>query len=534
MAAATPGEGVKSQATTPRAPAGRGLGGRPGAAALMLAWLAACGPPTVDARAVWIASERDKGGARTLTIYDAGRLVERELLPADPGPKTDALPLVVELDPRGQGALVRAADGGWQHGLGDSQGILRAGYVDLVGERTLPLALPAGLAPDAAGFAPAGGALWWTAGCPAALQLVPLSPQVATPSAGDPAAVVPLAWPLPTGCAEVWGAVGAADAPVVFVVQGVPEDGFLRPGPNGHVLSLMYPKPADGYAAAPALTELAAARLPDVPLARLQRVRCAGPGPSCGLGAADPDGRALSLGGADGACRVWRWAVGEPEAACAVAAGGPEWTDASHLIAAISPRHYVFRDGLVIRRYDHTTGEHDGRPLIGDTGELFTRVSADGRALLFITTRGAALRVDEARLELLSAEQSPCVGGQPPVASPNARFVAWTCVSDTQDVGGVAAGEIVRVSSAGMERFQGVPMWALAIDDDGDLLLHSRDDQDFSLELLLPPAAPRNLYVLSADGELARIDALEPDPELMRGAGTAVFRWIAAQSIGSP
>ncbi|WP_434427689.1 hypothetical protein [Nannocystis pusilla] len=237
------------------------------------------------------------------------------------------------------------------------------------------------------------------------------------------------------------------------------------------------------------------------------------------------------MGGADGSCRVWRWAVGEPEFACAVAADAPEWTDPSRLIAAISPRHYVFRDGLVVRRYDHTSGEHDGRPLIGDTSELFTRASADGRALLFVTTRGAALRVDEARLELLSAEQSPCVGGQPPVASPNARFAAWTCVSDTQDVGGLTAGEIVRVSSAGMERFQGVPMWALAIDDDGDLLLHSRDDQDFSLELLLPPAAPRNLYVLTADGELARVDALEPDPELMRGTGPAVFRWIAAQAL---
>jgi hypothetical protein len=227
---------------------------------------------------------------------------------------------------------------------------------------------------------------------------------------------------------------------------------------------------------------------------------------------------------------VWRWAAGEPAAVCAVPGDAPAWADPSRLIAAVSPRHYVFRDGLAIRRYDHTTGEHDGRPLIGDTGELFTRVSADGRALLFVTVRGAALRVDADRLELLSAEQSPCVGGQPPVASPNARFVAWTCASDTQDVGGVTAGEIVRVSSAGMERFQGVPMWALAIDDDGDLLLHSRDDQGFSVELLLPPS-PRNLYALSVTGELARIDALEPDPELMRGAGTGVYRWIAAQAL---
>ncbi|MBZ5710388.1 hypothetical protein K7C98_14095 [Nannocystis pusilla] len=527
---------MKSQAATPYARPDEDLRGGPqswraraGGTALILALLVACGPPTVDARAVWIASQRDKGGARTLTIYDAGRLVERELLPADPGPEAEVLPLVVELDPRGQGALVRAADGGWQHELGDSFGSLRAGYVDLAGERTLPLALPAGLAPDAAGFAPAGGALWWTAGCPAALELVPLSPRVATPSASDTGAVVPLAWPLPVGCAEVWGAVGAADAPVVFAVQGVPENGVLRPGPGGHVLALRYPRPAHGYDAVPALTALGEARLPDAPLLRLPRARCAGPGPSCGLAVVDPDGRTLSLAGA-GACDVWRWVAGEPAFACAVPAGAA-WHNADRLIAAISPRHYVFREGLVIRRYDLATGEHVGRPLIGDTSELFTRTSVDGRAVLFATTRGAALRVDEAGLELLSAEQAPCAGAQPPVASPNARYLAWTCVTDGgADVGGLVAGEIVRVSSAGMERFQGVPMWALAIDDDGDLLLHSRDDQEFSLELLLPPTAPRNLYVLSADGELARVDALEPDPELMRGMGPSVYRWIAAQA----
>lgn len=525
---------MKSQAVTPCARLDDGVRGWPRGSharpSLALALLLACGPPTVDARAVWIASQRDKGGARTLTIYDAGRLVTRELLPADPGPDADTLPLVVELDPRGQGALVRAGDGGWQHDLGDSFGTLRAGYVDLAGERTLPLALPAGLAPDAAGFAPAGGALWWTAGCPAALELVPLSPRVATPG-GESGAVVPLAWPLPAGCAEVWGAVGAADAPIVYVVQGVPENGSLRPGSEGHVLAIRYPRPAGGYDDAPALTELGAARLPAGTLARLPRARCAGPGPSCGLGVVDPDGRAFSLASVGPTCRVWRWTAGEEAAECAVRPGGPAWLDPERLIAAISARHYVFRDGLVVRRYDLTTGEHVGRPLIGDAGELFTRASVDGRAVLFATIRGAALRVDEAGLELLSAEQAPCNGSQPPVASPNARFLAWTCVSDGgADVGGLVAGEIVRVSSAGMERFQGVPMWALAIDDDGDLLLHSRDDQAFSLELLLPPAAPRNLYVLSADGELARIDALEPDPELMRGMGAAVYRWIAAQA----
>lgn len=535
MAAATPREGVKSQARASTWP-GDGVLSRALALGLLAAAFAgACGPPTVDARAVWIASQRGSGGARTLSIYDAGLLTARQLSPADPGPAAGAQPLIVELDPRGQGALVRAADSGWQHELGDSTGTLRAGFIDIAGERTLPLALPAGQAPTAATFATAGGALWWFDGCPAALKLVPLSPQVALETAGEPGApaVVPLTWPLPGGCAETWGAVSAADAPVLFVLDGLPAAGSLWPGPNGHVLAIRYPAPTRGRDDAPALAVLRGARLPAGPFERLPRAACTTPHPSCGLGVVDPDGHAISFAGAvDGPCRVWRWSLTDPAPVCAIPATAPAWAEPTRLIAAITPTRYVFRDGLVIRRYDWVTGEHDGRPLLGDTSELFTRVSADGRALVFLTVRGAVLRVDDLGLELLSAEQAPCPAFQAPVLSPAARFVAWTCTSLPEEGDqGLVAGEVVRVSAAGMERFTGVPMWALAIDDDGDLLLHSRDDPSISPELSLPAIAPRNLYVLSGDGELARIDALEPDPELMRGASETVHRWIAAQPL---
>jgi hypothetical protein len=299
----------------------------------------------------------------------------------------------------------------------------------------------------------------------------------------------------------------------------------------------MYPKPDDGHDDAPELTALGAARLPPAPLARLPRARCAGPGPSCGLAVVDPDGRGVHVGGGDGGtCRLWRWAPGEEaaeEAAeCAVPIYVPPWADPANLVAALAPNLYVYRDGMVIRRYDRVADAHDGRPLVGDPSELYTRASADGRALLFLTVRGAAMRVDASGFELLSVEQRPCALFQPPVVAPDARWAAWTCSQvDGEGENTLTAGEIVRVSSAGMERFQGVPMWALAIDDDGDLLLHSRDDLEVSIESQLPVEAPRNLYVLSADGQLARVDALEPDPELMRGLGSGVYRWIAAQAF---
>lgn len=525
VTAATQAAGAKSQA--PRTARAR-------AAHVVAAGLvaAACGPPHVDARAVWLASQRGPGGERTLSIYDAGQRTARALHPSDPDPGADDLPLVVELDPRGQGALVRAADGGWQHELGDSTGTLRAGYIDLAGERALPLALPAGREPDAVAFAAAGGALWWTEGCPASLRLVPLSPRVAAVPTGDPRAVAPLTWPLGGGCGEGWGAVSAADAPILFAVESVPEDGSLRPGSAGHVLALRYPDPYAGYVDAPALDPLRGGLLPEGDHGRLDRARCAAPGPSCGLGVVDPDGEALTFAGEHAVCRLWRWSRLDGKTVCALPTDAPGALQPWTLVAAISPRHYVFRDGLVVRRYDWITGELASRPLVGDSSELFTLPATDGRALVFATIRGMALRVDDARLGLIGVEQRPCPGFQAPVASPSGRFVAWTCTVDGADGDdGLGAGEVVRVSAAGTERFPGVPMWALAIDDDGDVLLHSRGDQDFSFELLLPPDPPRNLYVLTGDGELARVDPLEPDPELLRGVGRGVFRWIAAQAL---
>lgn len=505
-----------------------------GACGLLLAAWLGCGPPTVAARAVWIAAARGPGGERTLSIYDAGAASERVLRPAAAEAEGDGLPLIVELDPRGQGALVRAGGGGWQHELGDSSGILRAGYLDLEGGRTLPLALPAGRAPDAFAFAAGGGALWWTDGCPAELRVVPLSPRVAPPRAAD-GAVAPLAWPLGGGCAERWGALGAGDAPVLFAVESVPEDGALRPGTKGHVLAIRYPLPDSGADEAPALALVRAGELPATDLVRLSRARCAAPGPSCGLGVVDPEGEALAVAALSGACRIWRWSALDGSTVCAVPASAPAALQPWTLVAAISPRRFVFRDGLVVHLHDWVSGALESRPLLGDTSELFTSVVDGGRAVVFVSIRGVMLRASEEGLDLLSVEQRACPGFQAPVVAPAGRFAAFTCVQDGLDGDdGLVAGDVVRVSAGGMERFQGVPMWALAIDDAGDLLLHSRGTQDFSFELLLPPDPPRNLYVLSGDGELAHVETLEPDPELLRGAAPGVYRWISAQPLGGP
>jgi hypothetical protein len=62
---------------------------------------------------------------------------------------------------------------------------------------------------------------------------------------------------------------------------------------------------------------------------------------------------------------------------------------------------------------------------------------------------------------------------------------------------------VVRISGLGMETFDGISMRALAIDDGGNALMYSFSAPDNE-------HAPRGLFVLAGDGNLARVDTLEP------------------------
>ncbi len=502
--------------------------------------LAGCNPPAVEARAVWIGATRTQDGARTLHSYAAGTITTSRLGASSVDPAADDLPLVVELDPRGRGALVRAIDDGWLHELGGNGG-LRVGYVDLSSMRALPLWVPDAIA--SASFTATGDALTWIEGCPQVLAVMPLTPglPLTREQHGEASTLAPLRRALGPamgagqpalracgGSAEVVVA-SAADAPVIFLLDARRDGDDFRVDEQAAIAALRYPAGADE---AMDLESLAQGRLPagQIPL-RLPALGCASS--SCGAVAVDPAGEAVSVAVYGGDCRLLRFEVASGETACAVAADAPEALQSERLVAAISGDHYVFREGLTVHRYDWRSGELSTRPLPGELDEVFTRVTPDGRAVVVATYSGTALRVDATTIDLLSVEQQPCDNPQPPVMSPSGRQLAWTCTLDAGDVPSFLddtpnVGDVLRVSTTGMERYQGVPMWALAIDDDGDLLLHSRRNRSFNYELQLPPGAPRNLYVLAADGELARIDGLEPEPELMRGLGPGSYRWIAA------
>ena len=506
--------------------------------------LAGCNPPSVAARAVWIGRGRGEDGGRTLHSYAGGTITTSDLRPTAADPTADALPLMVELDPRGRGALVRAVDNGWLHELGGDAG-LRAGYVDLDSARVLSLWLPSAI--DSADFTAAGDALVWFEGCPQVLAVLPLTRglKLTREQHGETSTLAPLrravgrdggapGKPALAACGDAseHAVAAAGDAPVVYVVGARRDGDDLRVEEAAAIEVLRYPAAADQ---AMDLELRVQGRLPDghTPL-RMPSLRC--PGGACGVVAVDPGGEAVSVAAYGGGCRLLRFEAASGETHCAVPEDAPAALQTESLIAAVSGDHYVFRDGLTVHRYAWRGRELLSRPLPGELNEVFVRVTVDGRAVVVGTSSGVALRVDSEAIELLNVERQPCTNAQPPVMSPSGRHLAWTCTPDMSTEPSLfdntpSIGDVVRVSTLGLERYQGVPMWVLAIDDDGDLLLHSRRNQAFNYEISLPPVAPRNLYVLAADGELARIDGLEPEPELMLGLSPGTYRWMAAHAL---
>ena len=153
-----------------------------------------------------------------------------------------------------------------------------------------------------------------------------------------------------------------------------------------------------------------------------------------------------------------------------------------------------------------------------------------------MSIRGPLLRITPERLELVNIESTACGTPNSLVIAPSGRWAAWTCTSLESAGGGVGAdvfepaaqviSTVIRAGVGGLERYDGVAMWAVAIDDEGELLLYSRGDAALNSELWQPAGAPRNLYVLGSDRELARVSSLEPDPELTRSL-RGDFRWMA-------
>jgi hypothetical protein len=195
-----------------------------------------------------------------------------------------------------------------------------------------------------------------------------------------------------------------------------------------------------------------------------------------------------------------------------------------HLVAALAPDLVVLDDDRHLHLTDLHTGAWVSTPKLGtNPPDMFP---ADrGRAMIFVANNGAVSRADSTGIRIVSAEHTPCSQptGDDTVVSPSGNWVVQTCLDDVGVIGDFTPvsefGSIVRISASGIERFDGIPMRTLAVDDDGNALLYSYDRDDNDRE-------PRGLFVLDASGEVVRVDDLEPTPRPLVGG------YISAQPGG--
>lgn len=527
--------GVKSRRQTRRV-IGRGTRlALAGAGAVAVA-LSACVDTDADARAIWLERGQGVDGARTLRVYDSGLLRARTVRFASGGEL--AASLVLAVDPRGRGAALRSPS----PTLGEATPALLTSYIDLEGGRTLSVRVPG----DASlGFTGRGDALWWTNPCAPEVSILPLASSFE--HALEEGEVQPLrlasasAEGASEGCSERVGVLSAADAPIVFTVPLVAAASAPLLDASGVVGAYGLPDLEGERAAIEELGRGAAAPPGLGAPAWATVLRCDGPPAHCRLGLVDPDGEGLSVPLDDPECALTRWSWraegggGEPSPArCVIEKSVLGDIFVMTPLAAISPEHYVLEapdgDSLVLLNWRR--GERVVAPLQPASLSYRFKPTQDGRVVVGVAPSGPMLRVGVEDVEYLNVEDEDCANAQDPVIAPSGRWAAWACVSYLFTFNGaIATGTVVRVSGDGMERFDGVPMHVSAIDDDGTILMWSRPADGYVDEEGQPVITPRNLYTLTPERVLQRVDSLEPEPALTLDIDGQTPRWFAARAL---
>lgn len=441
----------------------------------------------MSARAVWLDATSSSDDPR-IHVYDRGG---RRELPLALGPEQTITSM--QLGPRASGVLVRVGD-------------RRAAWIDLRDGRRLPLLLPPAELVGSATveLSEDGGALLWReldlATQEGRVLVLPLAPGL--PLARDEqAGMVPLAY---EGQAR-W-LVSARAAPVVLIA-----------GQDQRLALVGWP---DAAGEAMQLRELAV----DVREDRTQDDRepssCNYASASAGDGCVthvglDPAGELAIVADAKGTSwqRFDRRAPERAELVLPAELAAVLEVDAAGLglVQVLDRDHAVWLSSGVLHWWDLARDEVRSLPVLGEAPFHVLAVD-EGRALLFAATNGPVLRADLDGLRPLSLVTTPCLAAGGPVASPRGGWIAWTCYDALTELA-ASQGVVVRVSALGLERFVGVPMTPLAIDDEGQLLLHSvQSVADDTLDGVDAQDSPRSLFVLSREGVLSRVDELEPQP----------------------
>jgi hypothetical protein len=520
---------------------------RPAALAAALLLASACAQPSVDALAVWLESDTPR-----LQLYDGGERREVEVIPLVEDSDTSKVQVVVA--PGGAGVLIAPPNdkmvwtdvrngghvvldyGVWGE-LDDELQVFESGAaivrraVDDTGVVILPLLDPVDAPlwlerpPE---LLPGAGFRLRSAGAAPIFYLTELAqPDLTTPN-NAVAGVVRVYQLRAGGLVELDRAVlhgrGSNESSASMIPGGCPDGACVSP--DGEALFMMR-----------------------------ARDFCPPYAPLCVMPPAD--------------CRVlrYRWRAEPGHSAGSVEAirlpddcdydhdGLPETPEvpragAPELLAALSDSVVLLADDVRIYRADLDAGTWISIPKLGTTtassgaDALSLFPVEQGRAALLLANNLQVIRADAYGLRIHSAESvgsavpallaTGCGSRDTTVTSPNGEWLLTICL---HDVGIVEFPDklprtVVRISPLGLERFDGIPMRALAIDDGGNALLYSFASGDNDL-------APRGLYVLDAAGNLARVDTLEPSPQELTGAAEPYYfsarsRTPAAAPIKDP
>ncbi|KIG15104.1 hypothetical protein DB30_06012 [Enhygromyxa salina] len=463
-----------------------------------------CGAEPVVARAVWI-DGLGADGTRSIHVYDRGHRYAFDVLGAtDPHER-------MQLGPRGRGVMVRAG--------------ARAGtWFDLDDGRRLPLLLPPST-PDGDGpvhFAARGDALWWLEPSDASLSVVPLAPGVPLQRREDgsmlPVSAVGAAW-----------AVGSLDAPRLLVKQADGSASYFRYGDADNPIDQL-----ELEASTHALW------LPNQPAESRRCQTATDCFTSIGL---EPSGELAIIAGTHSG----GWSIFDrraPHQAGPLELPDPLASAASsgnlRLLHVIDRAVSVWLGAGQLYRWDRAAGIVESTPVFAKPPLIWSPVDR-GRALVLLAVTGSMYRVDAQATTVLNLETTDCPEpqGAEPVVSPRGDWASWSCNEASGEAGGAAGGEaqantsaVVRVSADGLERYIGVPMSPLALDDSGDLLLYSVESvATDEVDGVVASGRPRSLFVLSREGVLSRIDELEPAPApVVRGAGD-IATYIQAAAL---
>jgi len=462
------------------------------ALAIGLCGSAGCGAASADVLAVWIDGQFDENGNREVQIYDRGEHRSITLAPVIPGSGTELLQLAVDNQARG---LI-------------ASGTRETVYVDLRqgrrGRLSNELDTTRELSPDFGRFRN-GDAL--------VRELVTVTTSAARRLAflalNSRHGLVPTVLDSPgePDATAQWALLSAAAAPVAFWVEerGTPI------AAAGRVQAVVYPGVDDS------------GTLPDVMVPTVVAT-----GLLQGRGVEDnnspgrisdgicphrvcvsPSGHVLTTM-AEAPCVLWRWDWTEavtpdtPLAAWQVPLpeGCPAENDPS-LVATLGDDLVVMDDDDRIFLFDLARGTTMSVPKVRE-GLARIALAGRGTVLLWLTFSGQLVRVDASGPRLVTTERSYCSIADATAVSPSGNWVAMSC-NGQPPFEGAPEGLVLRLSALGLEQYTGISMRPVAIDDEGNALLHSFDSGDSD-------AAPRGLFVLSGDGVLARVDDLEPGP----------------------